>query len=156
MYPDSGSARNSTTRATSFGSPRRPTGIRVTILSIAAGGSAVVIGGVIWAGVAGGQHVLQDGPRQVERAGQVDADDAVPLLGAHLPHGLVQRDAGVVDQDVQLAVPVQDLADDPFTVLVAAHVALVDADGVVGVLVGELLRRVGVGRVARRDLDPAV
>ena len=39
--------------------------------------------------------------------------------------------------------PVQDLADDPFTVLVAADVALVDADALVGVLVGELLRGVG-------------
>jgi hypothetical protein len=43
MYPDSGSARNSTTRATSFGSPSRPTGIRVTILSIAAAGTAAVM-----------------------------------------------------------------------------------------------------------------
>jgi len=53
-------------------------------------------------------------------------------------------------------VPVQDLADDPFTVLVAADVALVDADAMVGVLVRELLGGVGVGRVAGRHLDPAV
>jgi hypothetical protein len=43
MYPDSGSASNSTTRATSFGSPYRPTGIRATIFSIAAGGTAAVL-----------------------------------------------------------------------------------------------------------------
>ena len=43
MYADSGSARNSTTRATSLGSPSRPAGIRATIYSIAVAGTAAVI-----------------------------------------------------------------------------------------------------------------
>jgi hypothetical protein len=61
----------------------------------------------------------------------------VPLGRGHLPHRLVHRDAGVVDQDVEVPVLIDDLVDDPHAVLVAADVALVDGHAMIGVLVGE-------------------
>ena len=76
--------------------------------------------------------------------------------GIHLPHRLVDGDAGVVDQDVHVPVPVEDLAEDAEDVLVVAHVALVDAHAPVGVLVGELPGVVVPGRVAGRHRDAAV
>src|SRR4029453_16897402 len=82
----------------------------------------------------------------------VGADDPVPVLGRHLAHGAVDGDAGVVDQDVELAVLVQHLADDPLAVGGHADVALVDGGPLVGG--GELLGRVGAVGVADRDLDP--
>ena len=122
MKAESGSARNSTTRATSSGSPSRPTGILAMTLSRASLGTAcdhlggdvagrdgvdgdALAGGLLreahgqaeQAGLGGGvvgladvagladdradvddaarsavEHVLQDRPGQVERAGQVD------------------------------------------------------------------------------------
>ena len=99
------------------------------------------------------QHVLQDRPRQVEGAGQVDLDDVVPVLRGHLPDGLVQGDARVVDQDVEAAVPVEDLLDHPLAVFGDADVALVQAGArVVG---DELLGGLLAVRVARGDLDTA-
>ena len=85
------------------------------------------------------EHVLQDRPGQVERAGQVDLDDPVPVLDGHLADGLVQGDAGVVDQDVEAAVGVEDLLDHPFAVFGGADVALVHAGA--GVVGDELRRR---------------
>jgi hypothetical protein len=97
--------------------------------------------------------VLQDGPRQVERPGQIDVHDAVPVLGGHLADGLVGRDAGVVDQDVQPPVRVHDLADHPLTVLVRPDVALVD--GGPGVRPAEAVGGLLVARVTGREGDPA-
>ena len=45
-------------------------------------------------------------------------DNVVPLFRGHLADGLVHGDAGVVDQDVQLPVLVEHLADDADAVLV--------------------------------------
>ena len=83
-------------------------------------------------------------------------DDVVPLLRIHLPHHLVDGDACVVDQDVHVPVPLEDLPEDAEDVLVVAHVALVDAHAAVGVLVGELPCVVVIGRVAGRHRDAAV
>ena len=77
--------------------------------------------------VAAVEHVLQDRPGQVERAGQVDVQHLVPVFGGHLAHRLVDGDTGVVDQDVELAVLVEHLPDDALAVLVRADVALVHA-----------------------------
>ena len=69
---------------------------------------------------------------------------------------LSRVDAGVVDQDVHVPVPVEDLAEDAEDVLVVAHVSLVDAHAAVGVLVGELPGVIVIGRVAGRHRDAAV
>src|SRR5215211_8586726 len=98
------------------------------------------------------QHVLEHGPAEVEGAGQVDVDDPVPVLHAHLADRLVDGDAGVVDQDVELALLVQHLGDHPLAVGGHADVALMDGGPLVGG--GELLGRVGAVGVADRDLDP--
>jgi hypothetical protein len=63
-----------------------------------------------------------------ERPGQVDSDDLVPFVFGHLGHCFVDRDAGVVDQDVQAAVEVDDLADGSPAVFRARDIALMDAD----------------------------
>ena len=71
----------------------------------------------------------------------------------HLADGLVHGDAGVVDQDVELAVGVEDFADDPLAVFGRADVALVDAGAGVGL--AEVVGGVLAARVARRDRDAA-
>src|SRR4029453_18021418 len=89
-----------------------------------------------------------------ERPGQVDVDDPVPVLHAHLADRAVDGDAGVVDQDVQAAVLLEHLLDDPLTVGRDPDVALMDGRSLV--VGGELLGRVGAVGVADGDLDPAV
>src|ERR1700737_1597425 len=59
-----------------------------------------------------------------ERPGQVDCEDLVSVVVGHLGHRLVERDAGVVDQDVQAAVEVDDFADSSSTVIPARDIAL--------------------------------
>ena len=48
-------------------------------------------------------HATQHGARQVEGGGQVDRDHLVPLLVLHAHEELVAGDAGIVDEDVELA-----------------------------------------------------
>ena len=53
-----------------------------------------------------GAHGGAEQARRVEAARQVDADDAAPLLGRHLPDGvgaplMLRGHAGVVHQDVE-------------------------------------------------------
>ena len=60
----------------------------------------------------------------VERAREVDAQDFVPVVDAHLPDGPVDGDAGVVDEDVQAAVLLDDFLNDALAVLGVADVAL--------------------------------
>src|SRR5438132_5195527 len=60
-------------------------------------------------------------------AGQVDRQHLVPVLVGHLQNGAVDRDAGVIDEDVQAAVAVDDLAHRAPAVLGRADVALVDS-----------------------------
>jgi len=79
-------------------------------------------------------------------------DDPVPVLHAHLADRLVDRDAGVVDQDVELAVLVQDLGDDPLAVGRDTDVALVDGRALMGG--GERLGGVGAVGVADRHPGP--
>src|SRR5271166_2439231 len=70
----------------------------------------------------------QRGLGKKERPGQIDREDPVPVVVGHLGHRLVERDAGVVDQDVQAAVEVDDLADSSSTVIPARDIALMDTD----------------------------
>src|SRR5205823_5426537 len=48
-------------------------------------------------------HVRQYGLNAVESAGQVDGDDALPVLGTHLADHSPHRRAGAVDEDVDAA-----------------------------------------------------
>src|SRR3954451_22892353 len=74
------------------------------------------------------EHMCQRGLGEKERPGQIDSDDLVPFVFGHLGHRLVNRDAGVVDQDVQAAVLVDDLLDCSPAVVPAGDIALMDAD----------------------------
>src|SRR5207244_10505671 len=102
------------------------------------------------------EHVLQRRLRHEERAGEVDAEDLVPVLVGHLQNRLVAGDPGVVDEDVQPPVVVDDLLDGPPAVLRGAHVALMDAgaDAVLRELVLERLRTLAVAAVAGGDRGP--
>ena len=71
------------------------------------------------------EHVHDRGLAHVERPRQVDAQDLVPVVDAHLPDGAVDGDAGVVDEDVEAAVLVDDFLDDALAVVGVADVALV-------------------------------
>ena len=99
------------------------------------------------------EHVRQRGLGKKERPGQVDSDDLVPFVFGHVGHRLVDGDAGVVDQDVQAAVEVDDLLDRSSTVTRTRDIALMDADlGAVTALrqlSEELLRLFGVPAVSR-------
>src|SRR5215469_7271549 len=55
-------------------------------------------------------HVLDRRLGHEEGTGQVDRDDLLPVVVAHLGHGPVDGDPGVVDQDVDPAVLADDLA----------------------------------------------
>jgi hypothetical protein len=74
--------------------------------------------------------VRQRGLGQEECPGQVDCQDFVPFVVGHLGHGLVDRDAGIVDQDVQAAMEIDDLLDRASTVIRAPDIALMDDLGV--------------------------
>jgi hypothetical protein len=70
------------------------------------------------------EHVDDGGFAHVEGAGEVDAQDFVPVVDAHFPDGPVDGDAGVVDEDVEAAVLLDDLLDDALAVVGVADVAL--------------------------------
>jgi hypothetical protein len=74
-------------------------------------------------------HVVKHRLGHEERAGEVDGDDLVPVLVGHLEDRLVRGDPRVVDEDVQPAVVLDDLADRAPAVLRRADVALVDRAG---------------------------
>jgi hypothetical protein len=103
--------------------------------------------------------VLERGLGHEERSGQVDGDDPGPVLVGHLVHGPVDGDPGVIDQDVQAAVLLDDLVDDAAAVGRVADVAVVEGDvaaGVFGAHFGEeFLGRLGVLPIAGRDLGPS-
>src|SRR5664280_807911 len=73
-------------------------------------------------------HVLQRRLGHVEGAGQVHRKNGVPFFYGHLHGHLVHGDTGVVDQDVDAAVLVEDLLDHPAAVFRFGDVALVDGD----------------------------
>src|SRR5215468_9642753 len=81
------------------------------------------------------EHVLKRVLGQEERTGQVDRDDPLPVVVGHLGHGPVDGDPGVVDQDVEPAMLVNDLADHPAAVIGVPDVPLVQGDGAAGVAV---------------------
>ena len=62
-----------------------------------------------------------------EGAGEVDRKHLVPVLIGHLQHRLVDRDPGVVDQDVHPPVLLYDRGHGATAILRRADVALVDA-----------------------------
>src|SRR3712207_2191762 len=85
------------------------------------------------------QHVPERGLGQVEGARQVDVDDPAPVVVGHLQHGAVGGDAGVVDQDVEATVLLDDLGDGAPAVVGVGDVALVHGEALVGEVVAELL-----------------
>src|SRR5690606_18291345 len=63
--------------------------------------------------VAPGQHVLAEGPAAPEGAVEVHVDHVVPVFVRDgLGRGLAACDAGVVDEDVDLAVTCHELVGD--------------------------------------------
>ena len=59
------------------------------------------------------EHVLAEGAAAPERAVEVDVDDVQPVLvGDRLGRRLAARDAGIVDEDVDLAVALDDVVGD--------------------------------------------
>src|SRR5580700_1144958 len=101
-------------------------------------------------------HVLYGGLRHEERARKVDRDHLVPVLVGHLGDGPVDRDPRVVHQDVQVAVPLDDLMQHPAAVRWLADVPLVQrypsSRVVGGHSRGELFRALTAAPVAGRDL----
>src|SRR5215475_5265261 len=101
-------------------------------------------------------HVVYGGLRHEERARQVDRDHLAPVIVGHLGDGPVDRDSGVVQQDVQAAVLLDDLVQHPAAVRCLADVSLVQRYPPSGVLgghgCGELLRALPAAPVAGRDL----
>jgi hypothetical protein len=69
------------------------------------------------------QHQLPQCPRQQERAGEVDLQDASPLLGGGLLGRGEQRDARVVDQYVDPAEAVAHLLGELGRIDLRGHVA---------------------------------
>ena len=70
--------------------------------------------------------MVEHGLRHVEGAGEVDAQDGVPVVDRHLADGLVDGHAGIVDEVVDPTVGGQDLVGDPPAVLGLSDIALVD------------------------------
>src|SRR6516165_4908786 len=105
-------------------------------------------------------HVVEGGLGHEKGPGQVDRDHPLPVLVAHLRHGLVDRDTRVVDQDVQAAVPLEDLGDYPAAVVGRADVALVHGERPAWVPLGHADLEPGcpfwVAPVTRADGGPAV
>src|SRR5690606_19581917 len=58
-------------------------------------------------------HAFDHVPAEVEHPVQVDPQHRVPLLALHLAQGGVAGDAGGVDEDVERAVPGDDVTDQP-------------------------------------------
>src|ERR1700738_4349863 len=75
------------------------------------------------------QHVVEDRLDHVEGAREIDSEDRGPILDCHLAHGLVHRDAGIVDEKVDPAPIAENFSDHPGTVLWIADVTLVGRDG---------------------------
>src|SRR5580658_6139633 len=102
------------------------------------------------------QHVLERGLGHEERARQVDRDHLLPVFVGHLGHRPVDRDPGVVDQDVQPAMLIDDLAQHAPAITGRADVPVVHCDPpprMFGRHAGhELLRALMTAPVAGRDL----
>src|SRR6202042_297521 len=82
-----------------------------------------------------------------EVALQVDTDDVVPVRLVHVERHLVAQDAGVVDQDVELAPGVDRLVDQVLGARPGGDVVRVQVGFAAGRLdvLDRLLRRVDVG-----------
>ncbi len=77
---------------------------------------------------------------------QVDVDDAVPLLLGHVDENAVPQDAGVVDEDVEIAEGFDGGVDEPLAALPVAHVIGIGQSLAAHLLdlVDDLLRRAAV------------
>ena len=60
---------------------------------------------------AGREHGARSGARAQETAGQVDVDHLLPVVLRQLDRRPAQRDAGVVDEDVDPTAPLRDLGE---------------------------------------------
>ena len=83
---------------------------------------------------------LQRGARQAEGRGQVDRDHLVPVLVLQLHEQIVAGDAGIVDQDVELAHRRFRLRHQCFDRVLVGEVARQHMDALAE-LAGELLER---------------
>ena len=78
--------------------------------------------------------MLESGLGDEERTGQVDGDHALPVLVGHLGGRPVDGDPGVVYQDVEAAVLIDDVVHDAPTVVGQANVAFVQCAELVWIL----------------------
>ncbi len=85
--------------------------------------------GIDDASVAGFKHVVQYGLAAVERARKIDVDHVLPLFDGHFLERAVVGDAGIVDQDVDLAELVGDALGRSGYRLEIARIDLVEGDG---------------------------
>jgi hypothetical protein len=94
-------------------------------------------------------HALDDVAAHVEQRAEIGVDHLRPLLGFHAMQRRVAGNAGVVDQHVDGAEVGLDLLEARRAGVERRHVPLVGIDASLGL---ELLRRLVVARVIRRDL----
>jgi len=104
---------------------------------------------LMWKGPSSRARVLvreMMAPLAVERGLQVDVQDEVPDLVVHVVEGLVPGDAGVVDQDVDLAELVRGRIHHPAGLLHVHRVVGRDQHLAAGVLdgLGRLFSRLGI------------
>src|SRR5262249_48657611 len=72
------------------------------------------------------EHVVEHRLHHVEAAREVHSEHGVPVIDRHLPDGLVDVDAGVVDQEVDPTLLVQHLFDDAAAGFGRRDIALMD------------------------------
>ena len=78
--------------------------------------------------------MLKSGLGDEECAGQIDGDHALPVFIGHLGGGPVDGDPGVIHQDVEAAVLIDDVVYDAPAVVGQADVAFVQRAELVRVL----------------------
>src|ERR1019366_380996 len=98
-------------------------------------------------------HVRQHRLGHEERAREVDRDHLVPILVGHLQDRLVDRDPGIVDQDVEPPMRVNHFLDGAATVLARTDITLVDTrvDVMAAQLVQQLAGTLSVPAVTGGD-----
>ncbi|BBX48573.1 hypothetical protein MCOO_45880 [Mycobacterium cookii] len=71
---------------------------------------------------AGPDHLVHHGLGAKEGAGQIDVEGVAPAFEFEFAHGLAARDAGIVDQDVEMPVPPHRFGDGRGPLLGLGHV----------------------------------